>query len=91
MRRGEYDAFDSLDLQRAFEKYGTLLRATITLDRETGVSKARARLGPHGRPPGPPARPSSRPDAHATSPRPRRASASSPSRQPRRRTPRWPR
>ena len=39
MRRGEYDNFDSHDLQRAFEKYGTLLRATITLDRETGVSK----------------------------------------------------
>ena len=39
MRRGEYDAFDSLDLQRAFEKYGTLLRATITLDRETGQSR----------------------------------------------------
>ena len=28
-----------LTLQQAFEKYGTLLRATITLDRETGVSK----------------------------------------------------
>lgn len=39
MRRGEYDNFDSHDLERAFEKYGTLLRATITLDRETGVSK----------------------------------------------------
>ena len=79
MRRGEFDAFDSYDLQEAFKKhaaapshpatpavsrgkrfslrgrdsqltrtprvdvcecrYGNLLRATITLDRETGVSK----------------------------------------------------
>ena len=39
MRRGEYDDFGDADLRQAFERYGTILRAEITLDKDTGVSK----------------------------------------------------
>ena len=39
MRRGEFDEFYDQDLREAFERFGTLLRAEITLDKETGVSK----------------------------------------------------
>ena len=39
MRRGEFDDFYDQDLREAFERFGTLLRAEITLDKETGVSK----------------------------------------------------
>ena len=39
MRRGEFDEFYDNDLREAFERFGTLVRAEITLDKETGVSK----------------------------------------------------
>jgi len=39
MRRGEYDDFNDDQLREAFERYGTLLRAEITVDKDTGVSK----------------------------------------------------
>ena len=39
MRRGEFDEFYDQDLREAFERFGTLLRAEITLDKDTGVSK----------------------------------------------------
>ena len=39
MRRGEFDEFYDNDLREAFERFGTLLRAEITLDKDTGVSK----------------------------------------------------
>jgi len=39
MRRGEYDAFNAEDLRREFSKYGTVTRAEITVDKETGWSK----------------------------------------------------
>ena len=39
MRRGEYDDFNDEDLRQAFERFGPIIRAEITLDKETGVSK----------------------------------------------------
>ena len=39
MRRGEYDEFSDQDLHDAFARFGTILRAEISLDKETGVSK----------------------------------------------------
>ena len=39
MRRGEYDTFTDEDLRREFGKYGTVTRAEITIDKETGWSK----------------------------------------------------
>ena len=39
MRRGEYDEFFDEDLRRGFERFGTVLRAEVTLDKDTGVSK----------------------------------------------------
>lgn len=39
MRRGEYDDFDDAQLRDAFARFGNLIRAEITLDKETGVSK----------------------------------------------------
>ncbi|KAL3905437.1 MAG: hypothetical protein SGPRY_010909, partial [Prymnesium sp.] len=39
MRRGEYDDFNDQQLQEAFERFGQLVRAEITVDKETGVSK----------------------------------------------------
>ena len=39
MRRGEFDEFYDQDLREAFERFGTILRAEITLDKETGTSK----------------------------------------------------
>merc|ERR1740117_2303836 len=39
MRRGEYDDFDDAQLRDAFARFGNLLRAEITLDKDTGVSK----------------------------------------------------
>jgi len=39
MRRGEYDQFNDEDLRREFSKYGTVLRAEMTIDKETGWSK----------------------------------------------------
>jgi len=39
MRRGEYDDFDDVQLRDAFARFGNLLRAEITLDKDTGISK----------------------------------------------------
>jgi len=39
MRRGEYDDFNDQQLQEAFERFGQLMRAEITVDKETGLSK----------------------------------------------------
>ena len=39
MRRGEYDEFNDADLAREFGKYGTVTRAEMTLDKESGWSK----------------------------------------------------
>lgn len=39
MRRGEYDTFNSEDLRREFSRYGTVTRAEITIDKDTGWSK----------------------------------------------------
>lgn len=39
MRRGEFDEFYDSHLREAFERFGTLLRAEITMDKDTGVSK----------------------------------------------------
>jgi hypothetical protein len=39
MRRGEYDDFDDAQLRDAFSRFGALLRAEITLDKDTGISK----------------------------------------------------
>merc|ERR1719152_1110322 len=39
MRRGEFDEFYDDDLRETFGRFGTLLRAEITLDKDTGVSK----------------------------------------------------
>lgn len=39
MRRGEYDEFTDEDLRREFSKYGTVTRAEMTVDKETGWSK----------------------------------------------------
>ena len=39
MRRGEYDAFNDADLLREFSKHGTVTRAEMTLDKDTGWSK----------------------------------------------------
>jgi len=39
MRRGEFDEFYDHHLAEAFERFGTLLRAEITVDKDTGVSK----------------------------------------------------
>ena len=39
MRRGEYDAFNEQDLRMEFSRYGTVTRAEITIDKETGWSK----------------------------------------------------
>lgn len=39
MRRGEYDTFTDEDLRREFGKFGTVTRAEMTIDKETGWSK----------------------------------------------------
>ena len=39
MRRGEYDAFSDEDLRSEFEKFGTVTRAEMTIDKENGWSK----------------------------------------------------
>jgi len=39
MRRGEYDTFGDEDLRREFGRYGTVLRAGMMVDSETGWSK----------------------------------------------------
>ena len=39
MRRGEFDDFYDHDLNEAFKRYGNLLRAEMTVDKETGMSK----------------------------------------------------
>lgn len=42
MRRGEYDEFTDEDLRREFSKYGTVTRAEMTVDKESGWSKGAA-------------------------------------------------
>ena len=39
MRRGEFDEFYDHDLRQIFERFGTIVRAEITLDKDTGISK----------------------------------------------------
>lgn len=39
LRRGEYDDFKAEDLKEAFSTYGTVTRAEMTTDRETGWSR----------------------------------------------------
>ena len=39
MRRGEFDEFYDHDLREAFGRFGNLVRAEITCDKETGNSK----------------------------------------------------
>jgi len=39
MRRGEYDEFNDNDLRTEFGKFGTVTRAEMTIDKETGWSK----------------------------------------------------
>uniref|UniRef100_A0A6T7R1G6 Uncharacterized protein n=2 Tax=Phaeocystis antarctica TaxID=33657 RepID=A0A6T7R1G6_9EUKA len=39
MRRGEYDEFNDNDLRTEFGKFGTVTRAEMTMDKETGWSK----------------------------------------------------
>ena len=39
MRRGEYDEFNDADLRREFDKFGTVTRAEMTIDKETGWCK----------------------------------------------------
>ena len=39
MRAGEYDEFNDADLRAEFSKYGTVTRAAMTIDKETGWSK----------------------------------------------------
>jgi len=39
MRRGEYDDFNDDQLREAFERFGPLVRAEITYDKDTGISK----------------------------------------------------
>ena len=39
MRRGEYDEFNNADLRSEFSKFGTVTRAEMTIDKETGWSK----------------------------------------------------
>ena len=48
MRRGEYDEFNDNDLRTEFGKFGTVTRAEMTMDKETGWSKGVFRcLPPH--------------------------------------------
>ena len=48
MRRGEYDEFNDNDLRTEFGKFGTVMRAEMTMDKETGWSKGVFRcLPPH--------------------------------------------
>ena len=48
MRRGEYDEFNDNDLRNEFGKFGTVTRAEMTMDKETGWSKGVLRcLPPH--------------------------------------------
>lgn len=46
MRRGEYDEFNDSDLRAEFSKFGTVTRAEMTMDKETGWSKG-SRPAPH--------------------------------------------
>ena len=39
MRKGEYDEFNNADLRSEFSKFGTVTRAEMTIDKETGWSK----------------------------------------------------
>jgi hypothetical protein len=39
MRRGEYDEFNDADLRREFDKFGTVTRAEMTIDKENGWCK----------------------------------------------------
>uniref|UniRef100_A0A7S3AZ34 Uncharacterized protein n=1 Tax=Haptolina ericina TaxID=156174 RepID=A0A7S3AZ34_9EUKA len=39
MRKGEYDDFTDDQLREAFERFGPLVRAEITMDKDTGISK----------------------------------------------------
>ena len=39
MRKGEYDEFNDADLASEFGKFGTVTRAEMTIDKETGWSK----------------------------------------------------
>lgn len=39
IRKGEYDSFSSEDLRREFSKFGTVTRAEMTLDKNTGWSR----------------------------------------------------
>lgn len=39
LRRGELDDFNDEDLRQEFSKYGTVTRAALSFDRETGISK----------------------------------------------------
>ena len=39
MRRGEYDEFNDNDLRTEFGKFGTVTRAEMTVDKDTGWSK----------------------------------------------------
>ena len=39
MREGEYDEFYDQDLNNAFAPFGTIVRAEMTLDKESGMSK----------------------------------------------------
>ena len=46
MRRGEYDEFNDNDLRNEFGKFGTVTRAEMTMDKETGWSKGVLRCTP---------------------------------------------
>lgn len=39
MRRGDFDTFTDVDLRAECSKYGTVLRAEMTVDKATGMSK----------------------------------------------------
>lgn len=54
MRRGDYDNFTDADLRAECSKFGTVLRAEMTIDKMSGMSKGNARRTPElGLPQGP--------------------------------------
>tara|TARA_B110001452_G_scaffold26873_1_gene21085 strand:+ start:1306 stop:2007 length:702 start_codon:yes stop_codon:yes gene_type:complete len=50
MRRGEYDEFNDSDLRSEFGKFGTVTRAEMTMDKETGWSKGAFACAPRRTP-----------------------------------------
>jgi hypothetical protein len=46
MRRGDYDTFTDADLRAECSKFGTVLRAEMTIDKMSGMSKGDCRVPP---------------------------------------------